>query len=219
MKKIGFLLISVAIELGGCATGSVNYVPPGTQAKAGSGSKVVMGSRDEVWARAIPALGKKFFVINNIDKSSGLVNLSYAGSPESYIDCGVITSKVSRSSPPNEQIYTFPGATAYKEYEVVEKSAQGPLQVRLYKRKMALEGRINLVFEELTPQQTRVTVNTRYVVQRQVTVTTFNGYNNVPYVNTDSIAFNTAGQAAFDASISSCAATGALESEILSLVN
>ena len=30
----------------------------------------------------------QFFVSNNLAKSTGLVNLSYSGVPEKYLDCG-----------------------------------------------------------------------------------------------------------------------------------
>ena len=49
---------------------------------------------EEAWSRAIPQIGKSFFVINNIDKSSGILNVSYTGDPEKYVDCGTIHSEL-----------------------------------------------------------------------------------------------------------------------------
>jgi len=65
--------------------------------------------RDVVWNSSIPELGKKIFVINNIDKSSGLINLSYSGNPEDFIDCGRIISHVQNLA--GSRTYDFAGAT------------------------------------------------------------------------------------------------------------
>ncbi|WZB71892.1 hypothetical protein WJ968_09260 [Achromobacter xylosoxidans] len=61
---------------------------------------------DEVWTKAVPAIGKQFFVINNLDKSSGLMNLSYSGSPEQYVDCGHLNLQDQKAS--GVQTQSFP---------------------------------------------------------------------------------------------------------------
>src|SRR5262249_34213685 len=152
--KRGLLLLSAAL-IAGCA-GKLDYVAPVADGRVAN-SKVINKPRDAVWNAAVPALGKQFFVINNLDKSSGFINLSYSGDPESYIDCGRIISHVQNAR--GERTYNFAGSKADQTYEVMNEAGLFFVQ-----RKMSVEGRVNLVFEELGPTQTRVTANTRYVV-------------------------------------------------------
>lgn len=210
MKSAPLLL--VGLLLAGCA-GKVDYVRPTAQPNAANNSKVIERPREAVWNSSVPELGKQFFVINNLDKSSGLINVSYNGNPEKYIDCGRVTSYVKNAR--GERTYDFSGASAQQQYEVMENN--GLFNVN---RRMSLEGRVNLIFEEVTPNQTRVTANTRYVVQRQFTITA--AANNIPRSGSDSISFNSGSSGAFapakNGQATECVATGALEREILSAI-
>jgi len=153
MRKL--FVLGLAVFIVGCA-GKVDYIPPSTIPRADN-SKIINKPREVVWNVAVPALGKQFFVINNLDKSSGLMNLSYSGDPENYIDCGRVISYVKNVR--GERTYDFPGAKAEQTYEVMRQP-----DLFVVRRKMSLEGRINLVFEDAGPDQTKVSVNTRYVV-------------------------------------------------------
>jgi hypothetical protein len=176
--------------------------------------KVIDRPREAVWNASIPELGKQFFVINNLGKSSGLINISYNGDPEKYIDCGRITSFVKNAQ--GERTYDFSGAKGQQSYEVMN---QG-VGLFFIDRKMSLEGRVNLVFEEVSPNQTRVTANTRYMVQRHQTVRS--AVNNIPQSRTDNISFNSGSGASFpagsDGRAAECVANGTLEREILSVI-
>jgi hypothetical protein len=85
---------------------------------------------------------------------------------------------------------------------------------------MSLEGRVNLIFEEVDANTTRVTANTRYVVTRTQVIR--NAAGGFPETATDSISFNTGGSAPFPANqrgeFAECAARGVLEQEVLSVV-
>lgn len=205
--------LGIAVLLVACA-GKVDYIRPTATTTVGANSKVINKPRDAIWNSAVPELGKQFFVINNLDKSSGLINISYSGDPEKYIDCGRITSYVKNAR--GERTYNFPGAKSQQNYEVME-PGNG---LFLIDRRMSLEGRVNLVFEEVSPSQTRVTANTRYVVQRQRIIR--NIANNFPQTLSDSLSFNAGGSGSFpsgpDGRTSECVATGNLEREILSAV-
>lgn len=196
----------------GCA-GKVDYIRPSVQPAASSNSKVIDKPRDAVWNASVPALGKQFFVINNLDKSSGLMNMSYSGDPEKYVDCGQISSYVKNAR--GERTYNFAGASAQQTYEIMNNNG-----LFFIDRKMSLDGRVNLVFEEVGPNQTRVTANTRYVINRQQTIRST--ANNFPQTFSHSISFNSGGAASFppsnDGRAAECAATGALEREILSAI-
>lgn len=209
MKTYGLFLAAAIVS--GCA-GKLDYVRPTPPASASVNYKIIDRPREAVWNTSVPELGKQFFVINNLDKSSGLINISYSGDPEKYIDCGRITSYVMNAR--GERTYNFAGAKAQQTYEIM--NANG---LFILDRKMSLDGRVNLIFEELTPNRTKVTANTRYVVQRQSTVR--NAATNFPQSSSDSISFNSGGSASFsnsDGRTTDCLATGALESEVLSAV-
>lgn len=210
MKPLG--LLAFVISLTGCA-GKLDYIRPDTNAKV-SNEKTVDRPREQVWNAAVPALGKEFFVINNLDKSSGLINVSYSGDPEKYIDCGQISSYVTNLR--GARTYSFPGAAASKQYEVMNEG-----QLFNINRKMELEGRVNLIFEEVSPTKTKVTANTRYVVKRHVVVQHTGG--GFPATNADSLAFNSGASASFpatkDGRAVECVGTGKLEADILKAIN
>jgi len=209
-----FVLIAlVASVLAGCA-GKVDYVRPTTHMSSGLNSKLIQKPRDAVWATSVPALSKQFFVINNLDKASGLINLSYSGDPEKYIDCGRITSFVKNAQ--GERTYDFAGAKAQKNYEIMNPG----VGLFFLDRRMSLEGRVNLIFEEVDVNTTRVTANTRYVVNRtQIIRSAAGGF---PQNSNDSISFNSGSSAPFPANqrgeFAECAARGVLEQEVLSAI-
>jgi len=74
------LLVSGFLLLTGCASASVKYRPPDGSVQPNY-TKDLSRSRDDVWNDAVAALGQRFFVINNLDKASGLINISYSGDP------------------------------------------------------------------------------------------------------------------------------------------
>ena len=200
------LLLSATIALVGCA-GKIDYIRPTQVSVLAQNTKEIAKSRDAVWNAAVPELGKRFFVINNLDKSSGLINLSYSGDPEEYIDCGRIVSFVQNAR--GKRTYDFPASSAQQSYEVMD--ANGLFGID---RRMSLEGRVNVIFEEVSPSQTRVTVNTRYVVQKQHTARNVGG--GAPQTSTETIQFNSGGQGAFSNSSTNptqCVATGQLDVE------
>jgi hypothetical protein len=209
MRVLAMLVVIFAVT--GCA-GKQDYIRPSTYSTPGANVKVIDKSRDAVWNAAVPELGKRFFVINNLDKASGLINISYSGDPEKYVDCGRIISYVKNAR--GERTYNFAASKAQQSYEIMM-----PAGLFLVDRTMSLDGRVNLIFEELAPNQTRVTANTKYVVQRQVAIR--NVANNVPQTLKDSITFNTGGSAPLGSSTDNtvdCIATGALELEILDAI-
>ncbi len=207
------LPLVVVMLLAGCA-GSVNYVRPTAAPTTGSNSKVIDKPRDLIWNATVPELGKQFFVINNLDKSSGLINISYSGDPEKYIDCGRINSYVKNAR--GERTYNFAGAKAQQSYEVMD-PGNG---LFLIDRRMSVEGRVNLVFEEVSPHQTRITANTRYVIQRQVLARNLG--SNMSQTLSDTLSINSGGVGSFPPSANGestqCVATGDLEREVLSAV-
>jgi hypothetical protein len=147
-------------------------------------------------------------------QASGLINVSYSGDPERYIDCGRITSYVKNAR--GERTYDFAGSKAQQIYEIMD-PASGLLFID---RRMTLEGRVNLIFEEVGSNATLVTVNTRYVVGRTQAIRS--AANNASRNTNDTVSFNSGGGASFPANAKGqsleCVATGVLEREILSFI-
>jgi hypothetical protein len=114
-----------------------------------------------------------------------------------------------------ERTYDFAGAKAAQQYELMTDAG-----LFFVDRKMSLEGRMNLIFEDLGGDKTRVTANTRYVLTRSQRIQSAGG--GLPNDRSDSISFNSGQGAAFppvrDGQALTCMPTGRLESEVVSLV-
>ena len=81
---------------------------------------------------------------------------------------------------------------------------------------MKLEGRVNVIFEAVGPESTRVTTATRYVVTRTV------GTSNSPASHSDTVGFNGNEKGSFPTLGTNapleCVATGQLEDTILAVI-
>lgn len=202
MRKL--ILLMPTVLLIGCA-GKVGYSPPALRT-AQPNSITINEPLATVWSQAVPRLGKQFFVINNLDKDSGLINISYSGDPERYIDCGRITSHVQNLRGTRD--YDFPAAAAYQAYEILQNGQYAQIH-----RRMELEGRVNLIFEAVGRNETRVSANTKYVVTKTITSPTHSG------MLKDSIDFTSGNGATFPGlHATECRATGELEQQILDAV-
>jgi hypothetical protein len=155
-----------------------------------------------------------FFVISNLDKASGLINISYSGDPARFVDCGSFTVTISGLNAKTQKV---DGAAADAYYETVGPvppyGFKGPVQIR---RQMSLDGRVNVIFEALTPDSTRVTTATRYVLTRKIASSV------AVMPQSDSVGFNGNEKGSFPSRGTTqpleCVATGELEKSILSVI-
>lgn len=213
MKKLTTFAL---LALTGCASTQMAVQPP-SAAMSQNRTKEIARTKDAVWNDAVAKLGQRFFVINNLDKSSGLINLSYGGDPEEYVDCGIVTIT---TKGPGGGTYSFKGAAADTYFST-------PVPIPPYniptnapaRRQMELEGRVNLIFEAIGTERTRVTAATRYILTRKVSS---NG--NVLFPSSaDTISFNSNNASSFapgrDGQSLKCVATGALEDSLLEVIN
>lgn len=209
MKVVFAVPLLLASTLSGCVTGKIDYIKPSPVAKQTFNSVVLGRPVDEAWKSSVAKLSTQYFVINNMDRSSGLINLSYSGDPEQFVDCGTITSDVSNARGPRS--YRFPASRAKQQYEFAE---GGNLFVN--DRTMNMEGRINLLLQAETETTTKATVNARYVLTKTIHTRQYGGgQGNF----TDSAAFNTGQTGVFSpgsATEVTCVPTGKLEDDILS---
>lgn len=213
MKKLVFTSLLLSYLVVGCA-GHLEYRPPSSITPQ-KNSVEINKSKNDVWRIIVPALGKNFFVINNLDKESGIINISYSGDPEKYVDCGYIESYVMNAR--GKRTYNFSAASAHQTYEVMDMKQSGSLF--FINRKMNLEGRMNLIVEEIAPNKTLVTANTKYVLTKSGTV---RNVQNASSSFSDTISFNTNQGGRFPGSGSQagtfCQANGNFEKEVLSLL-
>lgn len=73
-----FLIVVILLLVQGCG-GKVDYIRPTTQLSTATNVKTIEKPQEIVWNASVPEIGKRFFVINNLDKSSGFMNISYTG--------------------------------------------------------------------------------------------------------------------------------------------
>lgn len=199
--------LSILLILSGCA-GKFEYKQP-QAAKSVKNTITIKKSKDEVWKKIIPQLGSSFFVINNIDKDSGFINISYSGEPEKYIDCGTISSFVQNAR--GKRNYNFQASSKYQEYETMTNGIYAR-----YQRSMNLDGRINVVIQSIDKNDTLVSVNAKYIVTKNIAVI---NTSNITQRRSDTISFNTNSSNRFPKSGTTCYSTGKLEKEILKLLD
>jgi len=128
-----------------------------------------------VWDQLIGSLAQSFFVINNIEKESRILNVSFSTSqPERYVDCGTSHRDFSYGSTAESYTYNVAESSSFKVA-----SRWGPANnlpvVLAVSRQANLEGRAN-IYVAPHYDQTIVSVNAKYVL----TITTSgaaDGYN------------------------------------------
>lgn len=207
MKKVA--CIASVLALSACA-GKYDYTPPRAYSQT-QNTVTVDSSKDDVWKKLIVSLGKNFFVINNMDKESGFINISYNGDPELFVDCGVISSYVKNAR--GERTYTFPGSRARMDYEIMSDK----LDLYQVRREMALEGRVNVIVQPVTDKTTSVSVNTKYVLTRTTTARDVEGRVNVAKADANFNTGQTGTMPGYPQSLS-CSSTGKFERDIIDFV-
>lgn len=177
-------------------------------------SIIIDKPKDIVWPELVSALSGTFFVINNIDKDSGLINVDCSGNPEQFVDCGKIYSSIQNLA--GKRIYNFPAAIAYKEYEIWTNT------LTPVKRKMEFSGKINIIVKEAGKEKTEIAVNTKYVILKttqQLMAQNYGMYAATNWVtNTDSASFTTKDKSgSFSVGDTTCKCNGKLEQMIFDL--
>lgn len=206
-SKMSVVMLSVAFLAAGCATSTEIYMPP-----PGSGgvtnSKVVQKPFEHVWDQLVRQLSSDFFVINNIDKSSRLINLSFSAQrPSEYVDCGQTNRSFTNAHGTRNYSYNTADSATF-----AFANQQG--HVFNLNRRSRLEGRTNIYVAPEGPG-TLVTVNTKYILNIDVEAFGLDG--------------RPAGRQSFVADVSTktpggyqdiqCYARGVIEQRILSFVD
>lgn len=139
-------LLVALLTLMPAACVQVTYAPPPLDDLTGQYSVIVERPFDDTWAALIDHAARTYFTIDDFEKDSGLLTLSFGvGNPADYVVGGTWTfedKRLRRREP------DFDGD--YVTY--LQRQRNGSLQARM-----------NVVARPLDPARTRIVVNTRYV--------------------------------------------------------
>ena len=172
MNRIICLLIPslIIISLLGCATyptSSYVYMPP-NEVKYDN-EAFVDKPFEVVWDELVEQLSKSFYVINNIEKASRIINVSFStDTPEEYVDCGISTREYGVKSNMSTYTYKVAETSFYKSASRAGASSQFPVDQNV-NRETSLEGRAN-IFVAPEGNGTKITINCRYVFSAKATV-------------------------------------------------
>jgi hypothetical protein len=198
-----FTSLLALLFVAGCV-GRFDYVRPVGPA-AVRHSVAVEKSADEVWRSITSTLDVDQFAVHSLDKQSGLLIFMYHGDPERYVDCGHITSFVKNLR--GERTYTFPAAAAFAEYELMTGK-----EILFVVRQMHLEARVTVTTVDTGAQRTSVSVDTRYVLTRTMTV---RDTQDLARTTSHVVHFASGQEEAFPGAVT-CRPNGRLEAEVLS---
>ena len=155
MKRQVLLVVALILVTTGCVTSSFNYTPP---AITDVDNQIVIDDPfDEVWDRLVKNLASGFFVINNIDKNTGIINVSFSSNtPTEFVSCGVSVRKFTNDW--GTQVYEYDPSSS------TQYTLGNILSVRDVVRDTRLDGRTNIYVAPSNEGGTTVSVNTKYVV-------------------------------------------------------
>ena len=161
MKRILLLFLGATL-LSGCASTqqTSTYTPPSTSRYA---NEVVMPyDYETAWSKLVTAASRTFFSIENFEKDSGLMTLSFGSSDISRnVDCGQM----------NFQPYT--------EYWLTRGNGA----------RINLQGKMNLLVQSIDENSTRVSVNARYILNLDFTGQVYNMWTGQNQFVSDDLSF------------------------------
>lgn len=160
------LLVVSLTAITGCATQGVNaykYNEP-VQSKV-ENEITVDASYSSVWDKLVRQISKSFYVINNIDKESRIINLTFStNKPEQYIDCGRTNRTYTQGDKVEKFVYEVAASSDYKA-AAPEQPHPSWASYHMIHRRTNLEGRSNIYIapSDKDNSKTVVSVNTRYI--------------------------------------------------------
>ena len=141
------LLSSCALKKEKLTENVGKYVPPKIDATSFENSVITDKNFDETWTSIIDFVSDSFFKIENIDKDSGLLTLSFGSKePENFIDCGEF-----------EYTLFFTGEEFKGSY--IDYAKSGLLAV--------LEANMNINIQKIDNESSKIIINTNYTYSTQ----------------------------------------------------
>ena len=141
------LLSSCALEKEKLTENVGKYVPPNIDDTNFKNSVITYKTFDETWTSIIDFVNDSFFKIENLDKDSGLLTLSFGSKEaENFIDCGDF-----------EYTLFFTGEEFKGSY--IDYAKSGLLAV--------LEAKMNINIQKIDNESTKISINTNYTFSTQ----------------------------------------------------
>ena len=141
------LLSSCTVEKEKLTENIGKYVPPNIDDTNFKNSVITNKNFDETWTSVIDFVNDSFFKIENLEKDSGLLTLSFgAKEAEKFIDCGDF-----------EYTLFFTGEEFKGSY--IDYAKSGLLGV--------LEAKMNISIEKIDNESTKLSINTNYKYSTQ----------------------------------------------------
>ena len=141
------LISSCAVEKERLTENIGKYVPPNIDKINFTNSIIINKNFDETWTSVIDFVNDSFFKIENLEKDSGLLILSFGSKEaEKFIDCGDF-----------EYTLFFTGEEFKGSY--IDYAKSGLLAV--------LEAKMNINIEKIDNQSTKISLNTNYTYSTQ----------------------------------------------------
>jgi hypothetical protein len=230
--KSKFVVMAIMFFVSGCAAAqginTVKYDPP-TPVKV-KNEVVIAKPYAEVWDKLVKELSKSFYVINNINEDSHIINISFNfNHPAEYADCGKTHRSYTQGDSKEVFYYDVAGTSEFKVATPLQPDKNFSYFV-LVRREPTLEGRANIYIapSEIDKNKTVVIVNASYVftarAKGQVFAKNFLGnvvsYERMPE-ETSIISFNTnsPGSIGGTGEKVTCCSTGKLEKDIIGMVS
>lgn len=225
--KDSTLLLCVTLVTACVTPGKSDYAyNPPISGPPPSNELVINSQFDKVWDRLVARLAQSFFVINNIEKESRLINVSFSpNQPEHFADCGESRRSFQFRDESRDYRYNVASPSTFKiadrwgaNYPLVTEATRTPI----------LDGRANIY---VAPQQenTIVTVNATYTLRISITGTTqtYNafaeliGQRRIPPETTSGLSFSTSEPGSAPWGVNgqqvTCRSLGAFEQQVLDL--
>ena len=141
------LLSSCVVEKEKLTENVGKYVPPNIDDTNFKNSVITNKNFDETWTSVIDFVNDSFFKIENLDKDSGLLTLSFGSKKaKNFIDCGYF-----------EYTLFFTGEEFKGSY--IDYAKSGLLAV--------LEAKMNINIQKIDNESTKISINTNYTYSTQ----------------------------------------------------
>ena len=211
MNKIHWLVITVvALTLSGCVSGELKYTKPKIPKKPIQTSKVIDKDFNSSWKEMVANISTHHLVINNLEKDSGLINISFSSdNPSKYIDCGRWKGYVKNMQGRNDYEYKGEASTRFSHINGTN--------ILTTNRTSNLTGRVNVLLQSVENNQTKINVNVRYVLSVKDRISTSQP-NVYPGVDTWYISLGTNQTGRNSSGQTQCISNGSLEKLLLGYV-
>lgn len=160
-NKFIYLLIIVMLLISvfniSCSS-DFKYTKPASSPQIESELKIDK-SIDQIYQEISQNFKNPPFTINNFDKNRSIIEITYTGDPEKYVNCGVINSNYKNFG--GNGTFNISAAAAKQDYKYMG-GVEGLVTVSRY---MELTGKVNATLTNINESQTQVKIKSQYILE------------------------------------------------------